>query len=145
MRTDHGFERVIFFDFEFTAPSGEQPRPICVVSRGLDRGDSTSTWLDGETTEAPFCMDRGTLFVAYYASAEIGCHLALGWPIPPLVLDLYPEFRCMTNGRPTPCGAGLLGALAYWNCAICDRQNSIKAGIFDTRGESIWRDSGDNP
>ncbi|MGB9388746.1 MAG: DNA polymerase [Xanthobacteraceae bacterium] len=51
--------------------------------------------------------------VAYYASAEISCHLALGWPVPERVLDLFPEFRNATNGIPTGNGAGLLGALAY--------------------------------
>jgi hypothetical protein len=30
------------------------------------------------------------------------------------VLDLFTEFRCLTNGSPTPCGVGLLGALAYF-------------------------------
>jgi hypothetical protein len=54
------------------------------------------------------------LFVAYYASAEVGCHLALGWPVPERVLDLFTEFRNHTNGIPTDSGAGLLGALAYF-------------------------------
>jgi DNA polymerase I len=30
------------------------------------------------------------------------------------VLDLFAEFRVLTNGLPTPCGHGLLGALAYF-------------------------------
>ena len=55
-----------------------------------------------------------TLFVAYYASAEIGCHLELGWQPPTNVLDLFTEFRNRTNGIATPSGAGLLGALAYY-------------------------------
>ena len=54
------------------------------------------------------------LFVAYYASAEIGCHLALSWPVPERVLDLFTEFRNQTNGIPTVSGAGLLGALAHF-------------------------------
>jgi hypothetical protein len=58
----------------------------------------------------PFGVGADTLFVAYYASAELGCFLALGWPMPARLLDLYCEFRAATNGLPTPCGAGLLGA-----------------------------------
>jgi hypothetical protein len=54
------------------------------------------------------------LVIAFYASAELGCHLALGWPLPARVLDLYVEFRRLTNGRPTPCGSGLLGALTWF-------------------------------
>src|SRR5262249_25375326 len=48
----------------------------------------------------------------YYASAELGCHLALGWPLPVRVLDLHAEFRRLTSGLTVPCGHGLLGALA---------------------------------
>ena len=41
----------------------------------------------------PYPTGPGSLFVAYYASAELGCHLALGWPLPARVLDLYAEFK----------------------------------------------------
>ena len=41
---------------------------------------------------------RTALFVAYYASAELGCFLALGWPMPARILDLFAEFRVATNG-----------------------------------------------
>ena len=41
---------------------------------------------------------RTRLFVAYYASAELGCFLALGWPMPARILDLFAEFRATTNG-----------------------------------------------
>ena len=54
-----------------------------------------------------------SLFVAYFASAELGCHLALGWPLPARVLDLYVEFRNRANGLSPPNGFGLLGALAW--------------------------------
>ena len=39
--------------------------------------------------------------------------MALGWPVPERVLDLFTEFRNHTNGVPTDSGAGLLGALAF--------------------------------
>jgi len=38
----------------------------------------------------------------------------LGWPMPERILDLYVEFRNLTNGLPTPAGSGLLGALTYF-------------------------------
>ena len=37
----------------------------------------------------------------------------LGWPLPERVLDLYVEFRRLTNGLDPYCGNGLLGALAW--------------------------------
>jgi DNA polymerase I len=61
----------------------------------------------------PYPTGPDALFVAYYASAEISCHLALGWPMPERVLDLFAEFRNRTNGVPTGSGASLLGALAF--------------------------------
>ena len=42
------------------------------------------------------------------------CFLKLGWQLPENVLDLYVEFRCLTNGTTPPNGAGLLGALLYF-------------------------------
>ena len=54
-----------------------------------------------------------SLVIAYYASAEWGCLMALGWPMPAHVLDLFVEFRCRTNGLETPAGSSLVGALTY--------------------------------
>ena len=68
----------------------------------------------------PFDIGPDSLFVAYYASAELGCFRALGWPTPVRILDLFAEFRCATNGLPTPCGNGLLGALAYFGIDSID-------------------------
>ena len=58
--------------------------------------------------------------MAYYASAELGCHLALGWPLPAQELDLFAEFRNLTNGRPPTHGSGLLGALAFFGLDALD-------------------------
>src|SRR5262249_37442678 len=57
---------------------------------------------------------------AYYASAELGCHLALNWPMPSRILDLYAEFRNLTNGHPVPHGNGLLGAMALFDLDAID-------------------------
>jgi hypothetical protein len=77
------------------------------------------------------------LFVAFYASAELGCHLALDWPMPARILDLFAEFRNTTNGLPVPCGYGLLGALAYFGLPALDaaekeslRQLAMRGGPF---------------
>ncbi len=62
----------------------------------------------------PYAVLDDVLFVAYYSSAEFKCHLSLGWALPANVLDLYVEFRVLTNGCPPPNGSGLLGALTYF-------------------------------
>jgi len=51
---------------------------------------------------------RNSSFIAYSATAELACHLALDWPLPDRVLDLYVEFRNLTNGLEIPAGNGLL-------------------------------------
>jgi hypothetical protein len=108
-------------DFEFAAPPGHRPRPLCLVARELRSGRLVRRWLDGDApARPPYPTDAGALFVAYYASAELGCHLALGWPLPERVLDLYAEFRTATNGRPPACGSGLLGALAHFGLPALD-------------------------
>jgi hypothetical protein len=100
-------------DFEFTAPPGERPQPLCLAARELRTGALVRRWLaDGAPAAPPLDTGPDALFVAFYASAELGCFLALGWPFPARVLDLYAEFSCLTSGRPVPCGRGLLGALA---------------------------------
>ena len=60
---------------------------------------------------APFPTGPDTLIIAFYASAELGCFRALGWPAPARVLDLFVEFRNHTNGIPTSAGNSLVGAL----------------------------------
>jgi DNA polymerase I len=76
-------------------------------------GRKVRLWRDEFSAAPPYPTGAGVVFVAYYASAEISGHLALGWPVPERVSDLFTEFRNHTNGIPTVSGAGLLGALAY--------------------------------
>src|SRR5271165_2018237 len=103
-------------DFEFHAPPGHNPEPICMVARELRSGRTLRLWQHEleALPRAPFDTGPDSLLVAFYASAEIGCFLALGWPVPENILDFYVEFRNLTNGLPLPCGAGLLGALAHF-------------------------------
>jgi hypothetical protein len=108
------YREIWVVDFEFGAEPGENPEPVCLVAWELKSGRKIQRWRDQFGAAPPYPMDANALFVAYYASAEIGCHLALGWPVPERILDLFTEFRNHTNGLPTPSGAGLLGALAYY-------------------------------
>ena len=116
MRTLEGFRHIYCVDFEFSAPPGERPRPICLVATEYRSGVTMRLWEDDlrQRRQVPYPTTSDCLFVGYYASAEIGCHLALDWPVPLSVLDLYGAFRNQTNGLWTPCGAGLVGALTYY-------------------------------
>jgi hypothetical protein len=107
------FAEIWVVDFEFGSEPGENPEPVCLVASELRSGRKVRLWRDEFGTAPPYPTGPTALFVAYYASAEIGCHLALGWPVPERVLDLFTEFRNRTNGVPTENGSGLVGALAY--------------------------------
>jgi hypothetical protein len=115
------FREVVVVDFEFTTAAGERPGPVCLVAHELRSGRRFRIWQDQFGPTPPYATGPDVLFVAYYASAELGCYRVLGWPMPERVLDLFTEFRCRTNmaskvdqAQRTPSGAGLLGALSYF-------------------------------
>src|SRR6516225_2262933 len=110
------FQEVWLCDFEFSAPLGERPNPVCMVAREYRTGRTLRLWRDDLSglPNPPFEIGPDCLFVAYYASAEMGCFLALDWPAPARILDLFAEFRCLTSGLTVPCGNGLLSALSWY-------------------------------
>jgi hypothetical protein len=87
-----------------------------MVAREARSGRTIRLWQHQlvRRTSPPFDTGADVLFVAYFASAEVGCFLALGWEPPVRILDLFTEFRAVTNGFSVPHGNGLLGALAYF-------------------------------
>jgi DNA polymerase I len=107
------FAEIWAVDFEFSAEPGEKPEPLCLVAWELRSGRKVRVWRDEFDIAPPYPTTPDALFVAYYASAEISCHLVLAWLVPERVLDLFAEFRNLTNGVPTGNGASLLGALAF--------------------------------
>jgi DNA polymerase I len=107
-----GFREVVAADFEFVVAPGERPDPVCLVAHELRSGRRLRIWRDEFGDPPPYAHGPDVLFVAFYASAEIGCCRVLGWPAPERILDLFIEFRARTNGLATPLGSGLLGALA---------------------------------
>jgi DNA polymerase I len=119
---DHLPPQVWFVDFEFSGTSeGERPRPICCVASEWRGGQAFRLWED-ELAACPYDTGVDSLLVAYGAAAEVGCHLALGWPEPVNVLDLYAEFRNFTNTAPTkgerPAPTSLPDALEYFEIPL---------------------------
>ncbi|MBF0497145.1 MAG: DNA polymerase I [Deltaproteobacteria bacterium] len=112
--TFKSFQEIWVIDFEFNCPPGERPTPICLVGHEFRLGRAIRLWIDGlsRMTAPPFGPDA--LIVCFYASAEMGCYLALDWPFPTFVVDLFTEFRCITNGLSPAHGAGLLGAALHY-------------------------------
>jgi DNA polymerase I len=124
------FQSVWALDFEFVAESGARPLPVCMVARELGTNRLLRLWQDELAAGPPFPINDDVLFVAYFASAEIGCFLELGWPVPARVLDLFAEFRNATNGMPLPAGRSLLGALSHYGISsITSDQKTEERGL----------------
>ena len=110
---------VYLVDFEFHPSRGREgnpPVPVCMVVREWPSGGTRRYWQDDlkAMVTAPFPTGDKALCVAYYASAEMDCFDVLGWTLPDHVLDLFAEFRCLTNGLRLAHGSGLLGALMHF-------------------------------
>jgi DNA polymerase I len=134
-----GFREVVVVDFEFTATAGERPIPVCLVAHELVSGRHFRVWQDQFGSAPPYATGPDVLFIAFYASAELGCYRVLGWPMPERILDLFVEFRARTNGHETPAGNSLLGTLTYFGIdgiAASEKkelQEAIGAGTWEGR------------
>jgi hypothetical protein len=117
---DLPYEEIWLHDFEFVARPGERPDVVCLTAHELRSGRTLRLWRDELGAQAPYRTDRGALFVNFVANAEAACHHALGWPVPANILDLSPAFRNLTNGKLTPEGKGLIGALRYFGLDAID-------------------------
>ena len=134
-----GFREIWLIDFEFNQPPGERPTVLCMVAKEWRTGRMVRMWADeiSNLSAPPFEITSDILFIAYYASAEMNCFLSLGWHLSCHVLDLYVEFRNMTNGRQGITDRSLLGALYYFGLDGLEavekdemRQLAIRGGSY---------------
>jgi DNA polymerase I len=117
------FEEIVLADFEFYGGDGDRPAVVCLVAHELKSGRKFRLWQDQLGPEPPYRVDDKTLFVAYYASAELTCHLALDWRMPRNVLDLFTEFRRLTNhSGEQQAASGLLAALDHFHIDSMEAQ-----------------------
>ena len=68
------YREVWLVDFEFSAPPGERPDPVCLVAREFRSGRTLRLWQDDLRGRRvpPYPIGSDVLFVAYFASAELG-------------------------------------------------------------------------
>lgn len=132
------FREIVTADFEFSIAPGERPVPLCLVAHELRSGRRLRVWRDQFGSRPPYATGADVLFVAYYASAEFSCYRALGWPMPQRILDLYVEFRNLTNGLTTPAGNSLLGALTFFG--LDGLSITEKKELQQAIGNKTWQD-----
>ncbi len=117
-------KNVWYCDFEFCNPEGGMPRPVCMVAYNACDGTMLRFWEDDlkALADAPFDISKDSVFISYYAAAELKCHAVLGWHFPANVIDFYVEFKNISNGKELPFENmtnnkfkfSLLGALHYF-------------------------------
>lgn len=140
MSTDNYTAGIYLVDFEFHPARGREgnlPVPVCMVVRKWPSG-RTMRYLQRDLkgmSNPPFPTSDRALCVAFYASAEMDCFQVLGWAPPTNVLDLFTEFRCLTNGLRLAHGSGLLGALMYYGLpSIVGEQKDTMRELILTGG-----------
>jgi DNA polymerase I len=137
---DFEFEFGGHSSFEEAGRSGERPRPVCMAAKELRSGQVWRLWHEEFESAPPFPIGPDALFLAFYASAELGCFRVLGWPKPANILDLFTEFRNRTNGLTTPAGSGLVGALTYFGLDAIVAQEKDRLRLLILQG-GPWSES----
>ncbi len=63
---DRTFRETWAVDFEYAAPVGEPPEPLCMIARRIEDGHRLRLWRDNLKAlhVAPFAIDQDALFVA---------------------------------------------------------------------------------
>jgi DNA polymerase-1 len=93
------FESVYIWDSEYVAIPGFHVSPVCMFATELRTGETFSrTWKAGELVTNPLSFGPEALHIVFSASADLGFALAAGWGLPHNVLDLWVEYRNLTNG-----------------------------------------------
>jgi hypothetical protein len=141
------FNEIWCGDFEFATREDGTPDVKCAVfteffsNRTLRYGAHALQQMD----EAPMLVGKEDVcFVSYYSLAELSCFSALGWAYPCHNLDLFTEFRALTNGG-IGNGNSLLNCQAYFGIKGGDavhkenmRALAMRQGVEYTPAE--WQD-----
>ncbi len=81
--------------------AGDVSHTICMSAKNLVSGQFVREWLvnnEGESVCSPFHFDESTIVITHHSTPVVSCFLTLGWPLPVYLVDLYAEFRNISNG-----------------------------------------------
>jgi DNA polymerase I-like protein with 3'-5' exonuclease and polymerase domains len=132
-------QQVVVLDFEFRPIGGLDGNPleiICGVFKDIQSGISIRLWQEElrEHKSPPLCLNDETTLVAYYASAEMSCFRTLGWPRRYKVIDLFAEFRVLTNGLLPRDQQSLIAALTHFGGSPVTRSHKEVMRSLALRG-----------
>jgi DNA polymerase I len=106
------FEELFFLDFEFGGEDGDLPIIRSLVALVLPSGKLIRLRRHQMGAAPPYRTDKRVLGVMFMASAEMGCHREMGWPMFERILDLHAEHRNSQNGIRLP--VKLKGSKSRW-------------------------------
>jgi hypothetical protein len=115
------FDAIWHVDFEYREDANHLPVPVSLFA--IEQRTGTELFLEREQllalNRAPFGVGPRDLMVSYASNAELSAFLALSWPLPRNVLDVYVEVIIAINGRtdlwPNKGRPGLLAALSLFD------------------------------
>lgn len=134
-----GFPEIVVLDTEFHGGQvrGDRPVPVCMCAVELRSGRRHRLWCDS-VRGIPNPLPQDAVYVAFSASSEWLSYHALGWTPPCHVIDLFAEFRTLTNGMPGSAKRSLLDAATYYGCPTMPaaakqemRELILSSGPFD--------------
>lgn len=96
------------------AQPGERTEPRTIVAMNFDTKHVIENSHRNGFVEHPYTLGADCLLVTTNGPELVGCHLALGWPVPARLLDLLVEFKNISNGRSGRLVGGLAGALIWF-------------------------------
>jgi hypothetical protein len=95
-----GVVDVIAIDAEYISQRGWHVTPVCFCAKSLWTKKVWRSFCFGRpASHCPFPQDPRILFLSYNAPAEWSFYLAMGWRLPPTVIDLFAEMCLRENGR----------------------------------------------
>jgi hypothetical protein len=116
------FDNIIVVNFVCNPQNNEASTPIVMTAHNIKNGER---WINHtnelkSAPKPPYPQGGDTLLISFYPSHQIKSYLALGWDLPEYVIDLYAEFRTLTNGHELASGGNtLMGALNYFgHCGL---------------------------
>lgn len=92
---------VYFADTEYATVDGELFNGVCACFHEYRTGAvvTLAVETEGQRPPAPLSFGPDTLFICYSATAELGFFNSMRWRLPYNVLDLWVEYRNLTNGK----------------------------------------------
>jgi DNA polymerase I len=94
--TELGVKDVIVLDTEFISKNDGNPvTPVCLCAKSLITGQEWRVFAEPGAPN-PLPVDTDVLYVCFAAPAEWSYFLAMGWELPPTIIDLYAERMMQT-------------------------------------------------